>query len=210
MTDLRLVDGIEIIDGLSAFQQFSRLRNLYMEHVESGDGPPEAQERRGLIELARRLLALTEPADLFLQTCQEQTQQVKDTPEFDQRLQALLTSDKLSGSVKGKLTGKDLLNEAEAGAQRARDLLADERERLPKELDQLAAGQRPKRSKASDDVSADAELGAGFALEVAGLGMATAAALAPKTAGASLVAGVAVAAVAVSAAGLILVIDAVT
>jgi hypothetical protein len=40
--------------------------------------------------------------------------------------------------------------------------------------------------------------------------MATAAALAPKTAGASLVAGVAVAAVAVSAAGLILVIDAVT
>jgi hypothetical protein len=210
MTDLRLVDGIEVLDGLAASQQFLRLRGLYIQLAESSDEQPNAQDRGALIELARRLLDLIDPADLFVQTCQEQTQQVKGTPEFDERVKSLLASDKLSDAVRGELTGKDLVQEAEAGGAQMRELFADERTQLPKDLERLEAGGRPTRRKASDDISQDAALGAGVAFEIAGAAMVTAAVLAPKTAGASLVAGVAVGGLAVEAGGLLLIVAAVT
>jgi hypothetical protein len=209
MTDIQQVDGLAMLDGLSAFEQFSRLRKLYIEQAESGDGPPDAHERRALTEVARRMVALIEPADLFLQNCQEQTEQVKDSPEFEQRLQALLTSDTLSESVKAKLTSKDMMKESEAGLQQVRELLADERQRLPTELEQLAEGQRPKRRKASDDVSADAEFGAGAGFAVGGTAIGVAVILAPKTLGLSVVIPLLAVGAAMAAAGTVMIVDAV-
>src|SRR5262245_31212365 len=100
-TDLRLADVTDLLDGLSAFEQFSRLNKLYLAQLREREGPLLADERQALLDLGRRSLNLIEPADLFLQSCQEHAQQAKGD-ELNRRLQELLASGRLSTPVKGR------------------------------------------------------------------------------------------------------------
>jgi hypothetical protein len=200
-TDLHPTNGLDVLDGLAAMENFSRFSMLYTKQLTASEDAPEAADRRLLLTLAQRALDLVQPSDLFLQLCQEQIQQADGVPEFAARLKNVSESDLFGAAAKTSLTGKDLVKTATASIQDTRARLASERERLPKEIRQLQGGQRPVREDVSDDVSADALLGAGATLLTAGAALLAGAALAPKTAGASAVAGVAVAGAVLSGAG---------
>jgi hypothetical protein len=208
MTDVRLPDPVNMLDGFASLQQFSQLSAMYVALLQAGEGPPDADDRRTLLELGRRSVALIDPADLFVQACLELTEQAAG-PEFETRLRELVDSDALGPALKEPLSKKDLLKEAKDGGARLRSVLADERTRLQEELRQLQAGQRPVRSTASDDVDLP-ELGGGMILTGAGGILAVSVALAPKTAGASLLVGGAVLSGMLVGGGIAVMIDAVT
>jgi hypothetical protein len=201
-TDLHLTNGLDVLDGLAAMENFSRFSTLYIKQLTASGDALEAADRRLLLTLAQRSLDLVQPADLFLQLCQEQIQQAVGVPQFEEGLKNVFESEFFGAAAKSRLTGKDLVKTATASIQDTRARLASERERLPKEIGQLQGGQRPVREDVAKDVSADAVLGAGATFLGAGAALLAGAALAPKTAGASAVAGVAVAGAILSGAGI--------
>jgi hypothetical protein len=207
--EIRLADVTDWLEGLSAYQRFTRLNKVYVAQLREGAGDLRAEERRVLLDIAQRSLALLEPADLFLQTCQEQTSQAKG-PELDKRLKEFIESQRLNDAVRGRLTEQDLLRLAEESTQSSRALLADERERLQEEIAQLQSGERPERTTASDDISADAEFGAGATFVIGGLAVAATLATAPVTVPAVVVGAGLFAAGAAVGAGAVMMVDAVT
>ena len=105
------------------------------------------------------------------------------------QIQQKLDSAAASDAIKKALSGRDPAAVALEGVDAVRAMLADERQRLPQERASLQAGQRPQRDANIDDISVDAEFGAGATFVAAGAGIAVAVALAPVTVPAAVVTG---------------------
>lgn len=216
MTDVVLPDPARLLDQFTSFQEFSQRRAVYRGLLLAQDGAPPAAERQTLLELAGRLMALVEPADLFVQACQEVLEHA-GAPGLEHPLQGVLASGAVGPAVAEALSGDDFIERAKSGAAGARSLFSEERGLLAGELQQLQQGRRPVRAqdqgkarvRTFDDVDG-LELGAGLMLSGAGGIIATSAALAPKTAGASLVVGGLVLGGILVGGGVALIVDAVT